>query len=488
MRTLMVPYFFRSNLSRVLAVLCTVGSFAASADAQVKGDRVVVTANFDTKIKAEVVGKVYEGSVHTVTETNGKWCELSDVPGWLPLQYTMDMGMALRHFTKRVKENPRDSIGFAHRGVILYELERYDEAFKDLTQSLSLNRENPGTWLNRGMVAKAQGKYQNAIRDFGEAIRLNPKQMQNAYFNTGLVFYSVNDFKQAVENYDKAIEMYDKHALWFVSRGSAKLALDDLAGAKADYEWAFKINGNLADAQVGLSNVALVEDDLETCFKHAELAVEAQSKNAMALNARGWVLYKMGKVDDAIFDLSRAVRYAPRLSIAYGNRGVCYVHKNEFDKAIADHTQHIKLDPRSPVALSNRGVAWFGKGDFAKAKADFEAAEKLAPDLDESLNGYAWFLATCPEEDYRDGALAVKKAKQACEISEHKFWYHLDTLATAHAELKEFDEAVKWAKQALEVAPQDKKKICQEQLARFERKEQFRSQVGKNAEQAIIGS
>lgn len=454
---------------------------------QEKGDRVVVTANFETKFKQQAVGKVFEGGLHTIVATNGKWCMLSGVRGWLPLQYVMDLKMAENVFTKRVKDNPQDSIAYAHRGMIYNERQLFNQAIRDLDQSLSINRRNPVVWMHRGIIHKSIGKYVLAAKDMQEAIRLNPN-LAIAHYNIGLVFYAMNDFQQAVKGFDKAIELDDKQALWFVSRGSAKLGLKDVPGARKDYQQAISINAKLSDAHVGLSNLALYENDDDEAFRQADIAVGIQPNNALALNARGWALFKQDKIDEAIADLSQAIRFAPRLAIAYGNRGVCHVKKNEFDRAISDHTQHVQLDSQNPVALSNRAVAWLGKGDFKRAKADFEAAEKIAPELDEVLNGHAWFLATCPDESFRDGELAVQKAKKACEASSFKDWYQLDTLATAFAEQGAFDEAVKWAEKALAVAPNNKQQICQEQLARFKRKEPFRSQVGKNAEHGITGS
>ncbi len=469
----------------VIAILFSAFS-TSQLNAQQEGDRVVVSSSSETKIYKKVVGYAFEGSIRTIDEVNGKWCSLDDDPGWLLLRNVMNMNMALKHFSKRIKDSDRDDIALAHRGMIYHDLEQYGLAFNDLNQSLKINAKNPVTWMNRGMVLKAQGKYVLAAKDIRKAIELNPK-LANAHYNIGLVFYALNDYKQSLKAYNEAIKLNDKHALWYISRGSAKIGVDDLPGAKEDYLKALTMKEARTDSEshVGLSNIALIQDDLEEAYNQANLAVEAQPKNAMALNARGWVLFKRGKTDEAIYDLGRAIRYAPSLSIAYGNRGVCYVSQNKFDKAIADHTKHTELDPESPFALSNRGVAWLGKGDFEKAKADFMAAEKMAPELDETLNGFAWFLATCPDKSYRDGKAAVEKATKACKYSKEKDWYHLDTLAAAYAELEDFDEAIKWAKKAIEVAPGSKKSICKEQLARFERKEPFRSQVGKNAEQGI---
>ncbi|MEL7498225.1 MAG: tetratricopeptide repeat protein [Planctomycetota bacterium] len=471
-----------------IVVLAIVGSFSfADTNAQEIGDRVVVTASTDTKIYDKVIERVHEGNISTVEEINGKWCKLDRAEGWLLLQNVMNLDMGLRHFSKRIKDNPRDSVALAHRGVIFHELERFDEAFTDLDKSLAINRKNAVTWMLRGIVLKSQGKLILASKDLNEALSLNPK-LPNAHFNMALILYAMEDYPKAIEAFDAAIklEKKKKHALWYVSRGSAKLGIDDLAGASEDYKTALDVDPRLADSRVGLSNIALLRDDLESAFEEADKAVEIQPKNAMALNARGWVSFKLGKVDEAIYDLNRAIRYAPRLSIAYGNRGVCHVSKNEFDRAIADHTRHLKLTPNNPFALANRAVAWLGKGEFEKAKMDYEAAQKIAPELDEALNGYAWFLATCPDEKYRNGKLAIQKATKACEISKNKDWYHLDTLASAYAEELDFENAVKYAQMALDVAPESKRNICQQQLERFQRKEPFRSQVGKNAEQSII--
>jgi len=433
-------------------------------EAQEVGDRVVVTANFDTLVTNKKVDKVFEGNVLTVTASEGRWRMLSDVKGWIPVQYLMNLDMGVRHFSKRIKDNPNDSIAYAHRGMIFHEKEEFPKAFTDLNQSLTINRNNSVAWLHRGMVLKAQNKMTLAAKDFRKSIELNPK-LANAHYNIGLVFYALNDYKQSIKAYDQAIKLDDTHSLWYVNRGNAKLAMDDFNGAKRDYEKANSLDDSQADGNVGLSNLALIRDDLENAYKYANAAVQIQP---------------------AIFDLTRAIRRAPKLSIAYGNRGICYVYRNEFDKAIDDHTRNHELDPRNPIALLNRGVAWLGKGDFEKAKQDFEAAEKLAPELGETLNGFAWFLATCPGEKYRDGNLAVAKAKVACEGSQFKDWDQLDTLAAAHAESGDFDEAVKWAQKALDVAPEDKKKLCEEQIARFKNKEPFRSKVGKNAEHSVI--
>jgi tetratricopeptide (TPR) repeat protein len=90
----------------------------------------------------------------------------------------------------------------------------------------------------------------------------------------------------------------------------------------------------------------------------------------------------------------------------------------------------------------------------------------------------AWFLATCPDEHFRNGNEAVSAAKKACELSQWQSFGCYDTLAVAHAEAGDFDQAVKYEKQALNdslIAPKEKQER-EKRLALFEQRKPFREQ------------
>src|SRR5262249_47612536 len=132
-------------------------------------------------------------------------------------------------------------------------------------------------------------------------------------------------------------------------------------------------------------------------------------------------------------------------------------HKGDSDAALADYDAALRVNPNDVETLCGRSFVHFLRGAYAKAVADSDAALERDPNHVKSLVYRAWIRATCLEEAYRDGKQAVSDAQKAVRLTEGKDAGSLHTLAAAEAECGQFDEAVKWEQQAVDLVAEGRK-------------------------------
>lgn len=173
-----------------------------------------------------------------------------------------------------------------------------------------------------------------------------------------------------------------------------------------------------------------------------------QTQSSLYSN-RGGAWYSKGNIDKALSDYDEAIRLNPNSAYSHSNRGLAWFDKGDYDQAISDFNNAIGIDPKFISAYFNRGRAWNKKRDFDKAISDFGEAIRLNPNHFYACHELAWIRATCPREEYRNGADAVQFAERTNKLTSYKHYVFVSTLAAAYAENGQFDKAVEFQKRAI---------------------------------------
>ena len=168
----------------------------------------------------------------------------------------------------------------------------------------------------------------------------------NDYFN--------GDFPTAIKSYSTLIdkrpgnpELHNVRGIAYAKAGDKTHADQDFAAARKGVVSADRLN-NLC-YEKAMAGVAL-DRALEEC----EAALKSEPDVAPTLDSKGFVLLRLGKIDE---------------SIAL------------FDKALAK-------SPTLAPSLYGRAIAWSRKGDKAKAQADRDAALKIDPTVERRFDDY----------------------------------------------------------------------------------------------------
>jgi Flp pilus assembly protein TadD len=181
--------------------------------------------------------------------------------------------------------------------------------------------------------------YKEAISDYNQAIKLDPKWAK-PYNNRGLAYFLLKQFQNTIDDCTTAIKLDPKLIIAYINRGFA-------------YQ-------NLGQFQQGLADM--------------NRAVDLDRNSANSYGARARLEYRWTKYPDTIRDYTKAIELGDNNYGAYDFRGCAYFMCGEFDKAIDDFDRAISVSERMPAPYNNKGWALLAKNDKAEAIEYFKKA------------------------------------------------------------------------------------------------------------------
>jgi len=105
----------------------------------------------------------------------------------------------------------------------------------------------------------------------------------------------------------------------------------------------------------------------------------ANGSEAQRHAARGQVLLKSGKGEEALEEFNRAVELDPYNAQALYGRALIYQAANQHEFAIADFTSASGLNPQKPEPLLGRAISYLAVGKVKEAAADLDEASEFDP-------------------------------------------------------------------------------------------------------------
>ncbi len=208
---------------------------------------------------------------------------------------------------------------------------------------------NANAWYLAGVDAAALGRTDDAERDLGKALELNPKQ-QGANAQLGTIAYRKGDKEKAVEYFRKELDITPTAVPVTVNLGIALQDLGRSSEAAAAYEKVIAAAPDETNAYVELAN-------LYTKMGQEEKAAEVLTRMEKFAKPKPAFWFNIGanyenqdKLDEAERAFRKALEIDPDLPEANREMGYLAVRRQEPAKAIEFFKKYLALRPKAPDA------------------------------------------------------------------------------------------------------------------------------------------
>ncbi|MGH8093795.1 MAG: tetratricopeptide repeat protein [Chthoniobacterales bacterium] len=379
------------------------------------------------------------------------------------------------------------AVALGNRGWCYANLFREADAIRDYDAALALNPQLKYIVLDRGIAFHRRGQFDRALADYSRALELDPN-LPDAYRNRSMILAHLGRWTEAVSDMNEAIRCDPDNPQWFARRGDYYLDGGNLGSALASFESALRLDPENEESYRGQAIVFARRHDQERGLAAVNDALRLKPESARLLSARAevWLdLFEPAKaLDDmdaaidqggthayayayaqralteawlkqysaALRDVIESLRRNPHQSLAHFARGYTYEKQHKYKEAVAEYGRAVECDSEAAWAVARRASTKGRSGDYESARKGLQEAVKTFPGLVNPHSALGWFLATCPEAKYRDGATARREAQLAVDFSAADP-YMLDTLAAACAEAADFQQAQAVEEQALQKLP-----------------------------------
>lgn len=348
---------------------------------------------------------------------------------------------------ENTRESPKNrSEAYNARGVFYSNRGEHDTAIRDYDEAIRVDPKTLFAYSNRGRSYLEKGDYDQALRDLDEGIKRNPA-LANPFYWRAKVYENKGNQDRALEDYDKSIQINSNNALAFNNRGLIYEARNNYDRAINNFDEAIRINPTAAVTLNNRGRNYLYRGEYDLAIRDFEKAIVLSSNLVRAHIDLGRALHYKKELNKSIESLNEAVRLGPDWALAYRYRGDVYADKDEIDRAISDYNKALQIIPDFTQVYEARAIAFYLKGDYDNSIRDLDKAVSLDPTSSTAFNTRGFVYRQKGEFDR-----AITDLNEALRLTP-RFATALSNRGDAYRQKGDLDKAIVDLTEALKLDP-----------------------------------
>jgi tetratricopeptide (TPR) repeat protein len=227
----------------------------------------------------------------------------------------------------------------------------------------------------------------------------------------------------------------------------------DHEGAIEEFRRAIQVDGGYGDAHLNLGGVLTDLGRRAEAIPHLVTACAQMPRSPRAACVLGMAYKSAGRLDDAAAQFRRALEIRPGYARALTQLGFVEILQRRPEDGLASLRRAVMVEPEDGFARFGLGLGLLNlRGADPEVVRTMKEAVALDPTLATAQDELAWLLCTLPDSTLRDVPAALHYAARAVKLTHGRSADALDTQGAALAAAGRFDEAVRSAGAALDLA------------------------------------
>jgi serine/threonine protein kinase len=337
-----------------------------------------------------------------------------------------------------------DKADFYHeQGLALEQQGRYEEALQAFEQAIFLNPDFTAPWYHIGYVLGKLNRYIEALKAYEKAIQINPYYAP-AHYGRGIMLSKLNRPQEALEAFEQVIRIDPSNSAAYNTKGKALWQLNRFDEALVAFERAIQLDPTSADSYTSKGYTLYLYNRYNDALIAFEKAFQLDMTDVAALFGKGNALYELSRFEESLIALEKAIQLDPSFTYAYISKGKTLYSLKRYQEALAALERAIQLE-------SDLAEAWYFKGEvlgtlarYAEALIAYEQALLLSPNDPITHIGKGLVLASL--QRYQEASSAFDKAIKLAPDNPFA-WYLKATALHYMGKAKEAQHAYQKARQ-----------------------------------------
>jgi len=284
-----------------------------------------------------------------------------------------------------LERSPRDEGLYLKRGDYYLEKEAYGEAIQDYTRAWQIDSSRPEALFRLSDAYLAYFQSYDALQILEEAASRFPRSAET-FRKLAKMQLILRQYEGGFRSLEKARTLGEGKPQTAFLTGMFFKETGDTARAINSFQEAIEGDPDLEDAWIILGNLQESRGH-KIAARYYESALQRNPANVRALQAKGSLLARQGKLEEALSVFREMMRFDSQNEAAQFNAGLVLMDMDSIREAFTQFDQTRIINPLNVEAQYYAGLCAEILGESGKAEKYYQNALRLAPDYADARAG-----------------------------------------------------------------------------------------------------